>query len=93
MKLQVNFLKWKYVYRGKLLCTLNNLLCFMYFRRTTQSLSQAQMVGPWETELTLYLLVLALEACAFTPAPFSLLVNVFIYFFVHWPQWFILATV
>lgn len=35
------------------------------------------MVGPWETDLTLYSLVLALEACALTPAPPFLLVNVF----------------
>lgn len=47
------------------------LLCFIYSRRTTQSLSQAQMVCPWEADLTWYSLVLALEACALTSAPLS----------------------
>lgn len=48
-----------------------------YFRRTTQFLNSAQMVGPWETDLTLYSLVLALETCALILAPLFLLVNMF----------------
>lgn len=46
------------------------------------------MVG---LDVTLYPLVLVLEACALIPAPLPTVYCAYV--FVRWPQWFILATV
>jgi hypothetical protein len=57
------FKKMGSIHKAKLLLHAKNFFCFVSSRRTIQSLSQAQMVGPWETELVFYFLLFMLETC------------------------------